>query len=212
MFKDTAENPATLTSENVAVTKDADNDGNDIQAFSGQITAANDGENNSKLSVTGDTPMVMKFRMKTDAVDSSDTYLMGKMDNQYGIQINSSKIAFYSCNSDNSWPEVNFAVPDDFGQWAEVVAVYTGSSMKLFVDGKEGSVTSGRPSAQNGLVLITVPLQWDIMLQNKTAMEAIRECIMENLQMLHFTAAVMQLHQMHLTIQLWHLWRTELKF
>lgn len=28
--KDTAENPATLTSENVAVTKDADNDGNDI--------------------------------------------------------------------------------------------------------------------------------------------------------------------------------------
>lgn len=148
VFKDTAENPATLTSENVAVTKDADNDGNDIQAFSGQITAANDGENNSKLSVTGDTPMVMKFRMKTDAVDSSDTYLMGKMDNQYGIQINSSKIAFYSCNSDNSWPEVNFAVPDDFwGKWHEVVAVYTGSSMKLFVDGKEGSVTSGRPSA-----------------------------------------------------------------
>ena len=43
VFKDTAENPATLTSENVAVTKDADNDGNDIQAFSGQITAANDG-------------------------------------------------------------------------------------------------------------------------------------------------------------------------
>lgn len=148
VFKDTAENPATLTSENVAVTKDADNDGNDIQAFSGQITAANDGENNSKLSVTGDTPMVMKFRMKTDAVDSSDTYLMGKMDNQYGIQINSSRIAFYSCNSDNSWPEVNFAVPDDFwGKWHEVVAVYTGSSMKLFVDGKEGSVTSGRPSA-----------------------------------------------------------------
>lgn len=148
VFKDTAENPATLTSENVAVTKDADNDGNDIQAFSGQITAANDGENNSKLSVTGDTPMVMKFRMKTDAVDSSDTYLMGKMDKQYGIQINSSKIAFYSCNSDNSWPEVNFAVPDDFwGKWHEVVAVYTGSSMKLFVDGKEGSVTSGRPSA-----------------------------------------------------------------
>ena len=148
VFKDTAENPATLTLENVAVTKDADNDGNDIQAFSGQITAANDGENNSKLSVTGDTPMVMKFRMKTDAVDSSDTYLMGKMDNQYGIQINSSKIAFYSCNSDNSWPEVNFAVPDDFwGKWHEVVAVYTGSSMKLFVDGKEGSVTSGRPSA-----------------------------------------------------------------
>ena len=148
VFKDTAENPATLTSENVAVTKDADNDGNDIQAFSGQITAANDGENNSKLSVTGDTPMVMKFRMKTDAVDSSDTYLMGKMDNQYGIQINSSKIAFYSCNSDNLWPEVNFAVSDDFwGKWHEVVAVYTGSSMKLFVDGKEGSVTSGRPSA-----------------------------------------------------------------
>ena len=148
VFKDTAENPATLTSENVAVTKDADNDGNDIQAFSGQITAANDGENNSKLNVTGDTPMVMKFRMKTDAVDSSDTYLMGKMDNQYGIQINSSKIAFYSCNSDNLWPEVNFAVSDDFwGKWHEVVAVYTGSSMKLFVDGKEGSVASGRPSA-----------------------------------------------------------------
>lgn len=148
VFKDSSENPATLTSENVAVTKDTDNDGNDIQAFSGQITAANDGENNSKLNVNGDTPMVMKFRMKTDAVDSSDTYLMGKMDNQYGIQINSSKIAFYSCNSDNSWPEVNFAVSDDFwGKWHEVVAVYTGSSMKLFVDGKEGSVTSGRPSA-----------------------------------------------------------------
>lgn len=146
VFGDVSANPATLTSDNVTVVKDTDNDGNEIQAFSGQITAANNGENNGKFDVAGDTPLIMKFLMKTDAVGSSDTYLMGKMDYQYGLQINDSKIAFYSCNSDNSWPETNFTIGDGFwGKWHEVVAVYTGSKLRLFVDGEEGTPNTSRP-------------------------------------------------------------------
>ena len=157
VFEDVAADPATLTTEGLTVTKETitDEDGEkEIQAFSGKITAANNGENNAKFNISGNnTQVVIKFKIKPNQI-TGKTWLIGKMDNQYGIQIDgdSKQINFYSENplvsgeKYTQWPDIHYSFQDDFwGQWHEIVAVYTGSKMQLFVDGNAGELTSGRP-------------------------------------------------------------------
>ena len=145
VFEDATENPVTLTSDNLTVTKEKDDNGEDIQAFSGQITAENSNVAGGKFDITGTTPAVIKFRIKADKV-SDTTWLVGKMDKQYGIQISTDTLAFYSRNDGDQWPEAYYTFTDDFwGKWHEIVAVYTGNRLKLFVDGNEGTLRDGRP-------------------------------------------------------------------
>lgn len=145
VFEDATENPVTLTSDNLTVTKEKDDNGEDIQAFSGQITAENSNVADGKFDITGTTPAVIKFRIKADKV-SDTTWLVGKMDKQYGIQISTDTLAFYSRNDGDQWPEAYYTFTDDFwGKWHEIVAVYTGNRLKLFVDGNEGTLRDGRP-------------------------------------------------------------------
>ena len=157
VFKDEADAPATLTTENLIITKEtvtSDSGEEEIQAFSGKITAANNGANNSKFDISGNnTQVVIKLKIKPNQTDGT-SWLIGKMDNQYGIQINGKdkQINFYSENplvsgeKDTQWPDIHYSFTDDFwGQWHEIVAVYTGSKMQLFVDGNTGEQTSGRP-------------------------------------------------------------------
>ena len=161
VFKDEADAPATLTTENLTVTKEtvtSDAGEEEIQAFSGKITAANNGANNSKFDISGNnTQVVIKLKIKPNQTDGT-SWLIGKMDNQYGIQINGKdkQINFYSENplvsgeKDTQWPDIHYSFGDDFwGQWHEIVAVYTGSKMQLFVDGNAGEQTSGRPENAN---------------------------------------------------------------
>ena len=145
VFEDAADDPVTLTSSNLTVTKEKDDNDEDIQAFSGQITAENSNVVGGKFDITGTTPAVIKFRMKADKV-SDTTWLVGKMDKQYGIQIATDNLAFYSRNNGDLWPEADYTITDDFwGKWHEIVAVYTGNRLKLFVDGKEGTLRNDRP-------------------------------------------------------------------
>ncbi len=145
VFEDAADDPVTLTSSNLTVTKEKDDNDEDIQAFSGQITAENSDVVGGKFDITGTTPAVIKFRMKADKV-SDTTWLVGKMDKQYGIQIATDNLAFYSRNNGDLWPEADYTFTDDFwGKWHEIVAVYTGNRLKLFVDGKEGTLRNDRP-------------------------------------------------------------------
>lgn len=145
VFEDATENPVTLTSDNLTVTKEKDDAGEDIQAFSGQITAENSNVAGGKFDITGTTPAVIKFRIKADKV-SDTTWLAGKMDKQYGIQIGTDTLTFYSRNDGDQWPEAYYTFTDDFwGKWHEIVAVYTGNRLKLFVDGNEGTLRDGRP-------------------------------------------------------------------
>ena len=159
IFEDVAADSATLTTENLTVTKEtvtSENGEEEIQAFSGKITAANDGTNNSKFDISGNnTQVVIKLKIKPNKI-TGKTWLIGKMDNQYGIQIDGDKkqINFYSENPLVSgeqwtqWPDIHYSFTDDFwGQWHEIVAVYTGSKMQLFVDGNAGELTSGRPES-----------------------------------------------------------------
>ena len=133
VFADTAENPATLSSDNVTVEKEEDG----TQAFSGQIKAANDGENNGKFDVSGTTPFVINFKIKADEV-SDTTWLVGKMDDQYGVQVSPTTFDVYAHAKDESWPTLRATLPDNFwGNWHEITAVYTGSTFRLFIDGNE---------------------------------------------------------------------------
>lgn len=133
VFGDVSANPATLTSDNVTVEKEA----NGTQAFSGQIKATNDGENNGKFDVSGTTPFVINFKLKTDEVSDS-TWLIGKMDDQYGVQVSPTTFDVYAHAKDNSWPTLRTDLPDNFwGNWHEITAVYTGSTFRLFIDGNE---------------------------------------------------------------------------
>lgn len=133
VFGDVSANPATLTSDNVTVEKEA----NGTQAFSGQIKATNDGENNGKFDVSGTTPFVINFKLKTDEVSDS-TWLIGKMDDQYGVQVSPTTFDVYAHAKDNSWPTLRADLPDNFwGNWHEITAVYTGSTFRLFIDGNE---------------------------------------------------------------------------
>lgn len=133
VFGDVSANPATLTSDNVTVEKEA----NGTQAFSGQIKATNDGENNGKFDVSGTTPFVINFKLKTDEVSDS-TWLIGKMDDQYGVQVSPTTFDVYAHAKDNSWPTLRANLPDNFwGIWHEITAVYTGSTFRLFIDGNE---------------------------------------------------------------------------
>ena len=145
VFEDATENPVTLTSDNLTVTKEKDDAGEDIQAFSGQITAENSNVAGGKFDITGTTPAVIKFRIKADKV-SDTTWLAGKMDKQYGIQIGTDTLTFYSRNDGDQWPEAYYTFTDYFwGKWHGIVAVYTGNRLKLFVDGNEGTLRDGRP-------------------------------------------------------------------
>lgn len=133
VFGDVSANPATLTSDNVTVEKEA----NGTQAFSGQITATNDGENNGKFDVSGTTPFVINFKLKTDEVSDS-TWLIGKMDDQYGVQVSPTTFDVYAHAKDDSWPTLRADLPDNFwGNWHEITAVYTGSTFRLFIDENE---------------------------------------------------------------------------
>ena len=86
---DQAVDPATLTlNDNVQVSY------SDGWGYSGYVTAENDGTNNGKFDVSGeDKAMFIRFRMKSDEITGSGTYqMLGKMDEQYGVQLKSSGV------------------------------------------------------------------------------------------------------------------------
>lgn len=135
VFADASAAPAALTTENLAIEADGD-----YQAFSGKITAASSDEANKKFNVTGKTPFLIRFMMKTD-VPTGVVSLAGKMDEQFGVQIDSGNITLFCHDgATNGWPQIQKSLTEDFwGQWHEVVAMYNGDSLKLYVDGVQGS-------------------------------------------------------------------------
>ena len=144
---DQAADPATLTlNDNVQVSY------SDGWGYSGYVTAENDGTNNGKFDVSGeDKAMFIRFRMKSDEITGSGTYqMLGKMDEQYGVQLKSSGVLVYACDAKGSWVESSFAFDSSFcNKWHDILAVITGTKMQIYVDGKAGTPTSGRANASD---------------------------------------------------------------
>lgn len=109
--------------------------------ITGKITAPND--RNSIFNITGDTKFLMHFEMKTDPVSSTQS-IIGKLDEQYGLQIDSSKILLFG-NTTGSWLEVDCPIPADEGwydEWHDVVGIFNGETFELYLDGVEGTIPS----------------------------------------------------------------------
>lgn len=151
-MEDQSAKPATLEVKDDVPTTVAEDGG--VLAFQGRLTAPNNGANNDKFDVSGDTPMVLRTKVKLNNKTDEVVNILGKMDSQYGIQVDGAndRVILYCCDAQDKWPEVQYKYDADtfWGKWHDIALVYTGTNMQLYVDGKAGEATPGRVNASDG--------------------------------------------------------------
>ena len=129
-----------------------------VLAFQGRLTAPNNGANNDKFDVSGDTPMVLRTKVKLNNKTDEVVNILGKMDSQYGIQVDGAndRVILYCCDAQDKWPEVQYKYDADtfWGEWHDIALVYTGTNMQLYVDEKAGEATPGRVNASDGYQVV----------------------------------------------------------
>ena len=151
-MEDQSAKPATLEVKDDVPTTVVKDGG--VLAFQGRLTAPNNGANNDKFDVSGDTPMVLRTKVKLNNKTDEVVNILGKMDSQYGIQVDGAndRVILYCCDAQDKWPEVQYKYDADtfWGEWHDIALVYTGTNMQLYVDGKAGEATPGRVNASDG--------------------------------------------------------------
>ena len=121
--------------------------------ISGKLTATSDTANNV-FNVTGTTKLLMHFQMKSGEVDNLES-IIGKMNSQYGVQVNDEQLLFYARFEDGSggsenWAQVSYTIPSGWWDaWHDIVAYYDGDALHLYVDGNEA--TDDRPTVRGPL-------------------------------------------------------------
>lgn len=155
-MEDQSAKPATLEVKDDVPTTVVKDGG--VLAFQGRLTAPNNGANNDKFDVSGDTPMVLRTKVKLNNKTDEVVNILGKMDSQYGIQVDGAKdrVILYCCDAQDKWPEVQYKYDADtfWGEWHDIALVYTGTNMQLYVDGKAGEATPGRVNASDGYQVV----------------------------------------------------------
>lgn len=155
-MEDQSAKPATLEVKDDVPTTVAEDGG--VLAFQGRLTAPNNGANNDKFDVSGDTPMVLRTKVKLNNKTDEVVNILGKMDSQYGIQVDGAndRVILYCCDAQDKWPEVQYKYDADtfWGEWHDIALVYTGTNMQLYVDGKAGEATPGRVNASDGYQVV----------------------------------------------------------
>ena len=125
--KDTAENPIDTSSAIV----------NSDGTFGGQITNVDD----SKLNVlTGTTPFIIRMTVKLNSAATKNHILINRGGEPYQIAYGKddtvSRIKFQMRDTGGTWHETKVCVTDKIGQEIDILALYTGSTMGLWVDGE----------------------------------------------------------------------------
>lgn len=155
-MEDQSAKPATLEVKDDVPTTVVEDGG--VLAFQGRLTAPNNGANNDKFDVSGDTPMVLRTKVKLNKKTDEVVNILGKMDSQYGIQVDGAndRVILYCCDAQGKWPEVQYKYDADtfWGEWHDIALVYTGTNMQLYVDGKAGEATPGRVNASDGYQVV----------------------------------------------------------
>ncbi len=155
-MEDQSAKPATLEVKDDVPTTVAEDGG--VLAFQGRLTAPNNGANNDKFDVSGDTPMVLRTKVKLNTKTTEVVNILGKMDEQYGIQVDGSadRVILYCLDANDKWPEIEYKYDADqfWGKWHDIALVYTGTKLQLYVDGKAGSAVQGRPNAAAGYDIV----------------------------------------------------------
>ena len=115
---------------------------NEDGTFSGAVTATDD----SKLDVLSDsTPFIIRAKVKLNSTATKNNVIINRGSERYQLSYGvdgsgtnaHSRIKFQMRNPSNvnSWYETKVCVDNKVGQEVEIVALYTGSSMGLWVDG-----------------------------------------------------------------------------
>ena len=121
-MEDQSAKPATLEVKDDVPTTVVKDGG--VLAFQGRLTAPNNGANNDKFDVSGDTPMVLRTKVKLNNKTDEVVNILGKMDSQYGIQVDGAndRVILYCCDAQDKWPEVQYKYDADtfWGEWHDI--------------------------------------------------------------------------------------------
>ena len=134
--KDTSKDPIDIsTVNNITVNEDG--------TFDGQIANVND----SKLNdLTGRTPFMIRMKVKLNVAATKSNILINRGDQPYQIAYDTdrgstdSKIKFQMKDTGGTWHEVKVPVTGKIGQEIDILALYTGSGIGLWVDGRRDGV------------------------------------------------------------------------
>lgn len=110
---------------------------NDDGTFGGQIANVDD----SKLdALTGTTPFMIRMKVKLNFAATKNHILINRGGEPYQIAYGkdgtASRIKFQMRDTGGTWHETKVCVTDKIGQEIDILALYTGSTMGLWVDGE----------------------------------------------------------------------------
>ena len=101
-----------------------------------------------KLDVlTGKHPFMIRMKVKLNGVATTNHVLINRGNEPYqiayGIDGSTPKIKFQMLGTNNTWYETKVNVTGKIGKEIEILALYTGASMGLWVDGERANYQKG---------------------------------------------------------------------
>lgn len=123
---------------------------NDDGTFGGQIANVDD----SKLdALTGTTPFMIRMKVKLNSAATKNHILINRGGEPYQIAYGkdgtASRIKFQMRDTGGTWHETKVCVTDQIGQEIDILALYTGSTMGLWVDGERCTDYSSHYTSPN---------------------------------------------------------------
>ena len=138
--KDTSENPIDTSAAIM----------NDDGTFGGQIANVDDSKLNA---LTGTTPFMIRMKVKLNSVATTNHILINRGGEPYQIAYGkdgtASRIKFQMRDTGGTWHETKVCVTDKIGQEIDILALYTGSTMGLWVDGERCTDYSSHYTSPN---------------------------------------------------------------
>ena len=138
--KDTSENPIDTSAAIM----------NDDGTFGGQIANVDDSKLNA---LTGTKPFMIRMKVKLNSAATKDHILINRGGEPYQIAYGKdgtdSRIKFQMCDTNGNWHETKVCVTDKIGQEIDILALYTGSTMGLWVNGERCNDYSSHYTSPN---------------------------------------------------------------
>lgn len=138
--KDTSENPIDTSAVIM----------NDDGTFGGQIANVDDSKLNA---LTGTKPFMIRMKVKLNSAATKDHILINRGGEPYqiayGKDSTASRIKFQMRDTNGNWHETKVCVTDKIGQEIDILALYTGSTMGLWVNGERCNDYSSHYTSPN---------------------------------------------------------------
>lgn len=138
--KDTSENPIDTSAAIM----------NDDGTFGGQIANVDDSKLNA---LTGTKPFMIRMKVKLNSAATKNHILINRGGEPYQIAYGkddtASRIKFQMRDTNGNWHETKVCVTNKIGQEIDILALYTGSTMGLWVNGERCNDYSSHYASPN---------------------------------------------------------------